>query len=238
MSKSYWQRGVLEKHDDWEWLAHKGGLRCPAKAVLPLVRVEQTKGKPIRARFQADWGTCDTCRFRQNCIRSDDPHYRKDIRIPIPSPHAEPIRATWLSMVNTRRKNNHRSREDTPRRPVRPIWRIKSLSWRPPNLPSTKPLFVVAPPSLLPAELRKISRGVTRRIEVYVTINLPSAQPKLSPVLAYSAAERQRRRLSWEGRLRWNELPEDARVEIRLLGAGVLQHLLAPKTSAGFKKSA
>jgi len=239
-----WER-VLDKHDGWMWLAHKGGLQCPAKALLPLVRVEQVKGQSIRARFQADWGTCDSCEFRRSCTRSDDPHYRKDVRLPIPSPYAESIRAMWLSMASAQRASMSASkrrlrRPGSPRRSSRPIWRIKPLSWQPPDLPSTRPQLAVAPPTLLPAELRKISRGATRRIEAHVLVDLPSAQRKLSPVLAYSAAERQKRRLSWEERLRWNELPEATRVEIRLLGAGAVQHLLAPTTdcASGFAKSA
>ena len=81
---------------------------------------------------------------------------------------------------------------------------------------------------LLPAELRKINRRATRRIEVHVHIGLPPAQPKPSPVLALCPAERQKRRLSWEGRLRWNKLPEGAAVEVQLLGAGAVEKLIRP----------
>jgi hypothetical protein len=101
-------------------------------------------------------------------------------------------------------------------------------------------MLAVAPPTLLPGELRKISRRTTRRMEVHVLVDLPSAQPKQSPVLAYSAAERQKRRLSWDDRLRWNELPEHTDIEIRLFGAEA-RHLLPPPTivsSRQFSKSA
>ena len=30
-------------------------------------------------------GTCGTCRLREACVRSVDPHYRKEVRLPLPS---------------------------------------------------------------------------------------------------------------------------------------------------------
>lgn len=67
-----WAR-VLENHDGWSWVTDEEGLRCPAKALIPLVRIEQIKGRQgIRARFQADCGTCDSCSLRATCITSDD----------------------------------------------------------------------------------------------------------------------------------------------------------------------
>ena len=220
-----WER-VLEKHDGWKWLPEMGGLRCAAKELLPFVRMEKVSGR-IRARFQANGGTCDACELRRTCIQSDDPRYRKDVRLTIPSPHAEPLLAMWLRSAPELRMSKSRSQRQaktgTPRRHHGPIWRIKPLLWQSPGETSGRPVLAVAPPMLLPAELRKTSRRATRRTEVHVSVSPPAAQPKLSPVLAYSAAERQKRRLTWEERLRWNELPNDARVEIRFLGAGAVR---------------
>jgi hypothetical protein len=47
-------------------------------------------------------------------------------------------------------------------------------------------------------------------------------------VLAYTSAERQKRRLSCNERLRWNALPDDAGIYIQLLGAAAVQHRLVP----------
>ena len=223
---------VLQQHGGWKWHPEEGGLRCRAKELLPFVRMEKV-GELIRTRFVATGGTCDTCELRRACIQSDDPRYRKDVRLSIPSPHAEPLLAMWLRSAPELRVPRSRSKQRvesarTRRTHRRPIWRVKPLSWQPPDEPDTQPTFAVAPPMLLPAELRKICRGAARRIEVHVSITPPASRPRLSPVLAYSAAERQNRRLSWDERLRWNALPDDAGVEIRLLGAGATQHLLTP----------
>lgn len=227
---------MLHRHDDWLWQPHEGGLCCPAKAALPLLRIEHTKGTGIRARFRAEWGTCDGCELRQRCIRSDDPNYRKDVRLPLPSPFAESLRAMWLSVVPNPARKRRRPTASSRAKP-RAIWRIKPLLWQPPNPPSVAPELAVTPPVLLPAELRKITRATTRPIEVHVNLDIPPDQPKPSLVLASSAAERQKRRLSWEARLRWNQLPDDARVEIRLLGAGALRSMLASEPAGSLRRS-
>lgn len=211
-----WDR-VLHKHDGWKWSPEKAGLLCPANALLPFILLEKI-GIRIRTKFEATWGTCDVCEFRQKCIQSDDPQYRKIVRLKIPFPYDEPLRAMWLRDRASKSKTRRKSTAEPRRKRLGPIWRIKPLAWlQPDDIPALS-IFAVAPPMLLPAELRKISRETMRRIEPHVSIDPPAALPKLSQVLAYSAAERQKRRLSWEERLRWNELPKDARVEIRLLG--------------------
>ncbi len=218
---------VLKAHKDWSWFADNGSLRCPAKALLPLVRIEQTKGSPIRVRFQANLGTCDSCKSRGDCINSDNPIFRKEVRLPIPAPHAELLRSMWLSLAKPPQPRPPRRNRTKPR----PIRRIKPpLKWQPLKPPLERPKLAVAPPVLLPAELRKISRMSTRCIEAHVLVDLGPVYSRPSPVLAFSSAERQKRRLTWHERICWNELPEETRVEIRLLGAGDLQRLLAATT--------
>jgi len=85
---------------------------------------------------------------------------------------------------------------------------------------------------LLVAELRGLARDTIGPIEVQVDVELPPDRPKPCRVLAPTAAKRQRRRLSWDDRLAWNRLPDDAKVEIRFLGAGLVQGLLAPPRCA------
>jgi hypothetical protein len=225
-----WEQ-VLEKHDGWSWDAAQGALRCPAKAPLPLVRIEQVKNLPIRARFQAEWGGCDRCELRSACFDSNDLHYRKDVRLPIPAPYAEPLREMSLrgqrpTGASTAPKRRASAIGEAPM--PRPIWRIKPLSWQPTSLPPQRPPLEVASPTLLPAELRKITRQAARRIEIHVAVDLPPTRPRLSPVLAPSTARRQQRRLTWTERLSWNKLPEGSGVEIRLLGAAAVKQLLAP----------
>ncbi|OGV74741.1 MAG: hypothetical protein A3K18_15135 [Lentisphaerae bacterium RIFOXYA12_64_32] len=239
---------VLEKHAGWSWFADTGGLQCPAKAVLPLIRVEQVKGHPIRARFQADWGTCGSCELRGICIRSVNPSYRKDMRLPIPPPDDQVLRQTWLRFIQEQRTPRSPPTHPAPVMPqhkkgskvapahTRSVWRLKPLSWRPIELPTELPKFAVAPPILLPAALRKLTKSATRELEVHVAVTSPPAFPKLCPVLAPSVAERQKRRLTWAERLLWNQPAEGTRVEIRLLGAGVLRKVLG--TAAKLAKSA
>jgi hypothetical protein len=226
-----WEQ-LLHRYDDWQWLADKGSLRCPAEALLQLMRVEETKGAGIRARFKADSGTCDDCSRRHRCIGSDDPHYRKDVRLLLPLPSAKKLREMWLQVPKRRRWLARSPEESSTRSRSRPIWRKKPLSWRPPNPSVTAPRFSVMPPALLPAELRRMTRATIRPIEVHVRFELPEIRPPKPLVLAYSAAERQNRRLSWVERLRWNDLPEGSSVQIRLLGAGPAEGMLTHKPNS------
>lgn len=221
-----WDR-VLHKHVGWQWRAPEGGLQCPAKAVLPLLRMERVnshKDRQVRARFQADWGVCDSCKLRTSCFRSDDPCYRKDVRLPMPSSHAEPLYALWLSVAQRSPTRRHAAPPSSA--PGRPIWRLKPLSWEPPGQPIARAELAVSPPTLLPAELRKLTRRLARCVELHVDVKLPPTRPSRSPTLAYSPAERQKRRLTWRERLRWNQMPADARIELRFLGPSAVQQLI------------
>lgn len=223
---------VLQNHEGWTWSAPQVGLQCPARVVLPLVRIEHVKGQRIRARFQAPGGACGPCQFRESCVRSDDPHYRKDVRLPLPASYAESLRALWLSTPEmVRRAPRTRRSPSSPKGPTltqRVTWRVKPLSWEPPQLDAARPPFAVVPPTLLPAELRKITRHTMHRVHVELRLEGLAGGLRPSPVLAASAAERQKRRLSWDARLRWNALPSGASIELRLLGPDSLRLLVSP----------
>ncbi|MCP5069364.1 MAG: hypothetical protein GY946_22595 [bacterium] len=146
---------VLDRHQGWQWDAGNGGLRCPNKAVLPFMRVEKA-GQRIRARFEAEQGVCDRCKLRQACIQSDDPHYRKAVRVKLPAPQAEPLYLKWLaSRAASRIGKNHRRNRQVPdaEKKQRPIWRTKPLSWSPPETPSKRSSLAISPPALLPYPL-------------------------------------------------------------------------------------
>lgn len=213
---------VLRNHEGWRWSAPQGGLQCPAQVVLPLIRIEHVKDKPIRARFQAPAGACGACHLRDACIRSDDPHYRKDVRLPLPASQAESLRALWLNAQSTMRRFQRarrlRSSAEAPPATRQVTWRVKSLAWEPPAVPPARPPFAVAPPFLLPAELRKLTRLTIQRVLVDIHLDQLPGPRRPSPVLATSSADRQKRRLSWEQRLEWNALPASSSFELRLLG--------------------
>jgi hypothetical protein len=227
---------VLRNHEGWRWSAPQGGLQCPARVVLPLIRIEQVKGKPIRARFQAPGGACGACQIREACVRSDDPHYRKDVRLPLPASQADSLRALWLNaQATTRRSQRARALRSSPEatsatRHV--IWRVKPLTWEPPSLPPARPPFAVTPPFLLPAELRKLTRHTVQRVLVDIHLDRLPGPRRPSLVLATSSADRQKRRLSWEQRLEWNALPTGSSIELRLLGPENLALLIRPTADA------
>ncbi len=230
-------KSMLERHGGWDWSGPQGGLHCPAKVVLPLIRIENVKGQKIRARFQALGGACSSCALREDCIRSDDPNYKKDVRLPLPATHAASLRKLWLRLPQSQRRapSQNRSPSEPPSR-GRAIWRLKPLGWEPPQ-PRERSPFAVHPPALLPAELRKLTRTMMQHVDVHVRVDV-AVGPNPCPVLALSGAERQKRRLSWSERLRWNALPEGSSVEIYLRGASEIAELLNCSPPEPLAKSA
>lgn len=228
---------LLEGRPDWKWSTRFSSLKCPADQFIPFQRIEM-RGQTTRTRFVAEPGTCDDCPLRSQCVSSNDPRYRKDIRQPVPDEDAAILHRLWDKVV---------AGEDDAPSPTRPgqsnrkpsakspIWRVKRLSWLPPANEETPPLQVTGP-LLLPAELRKLITRETRSVDVRVRVEVPEVGPLSSPVLARSAADRQHRRLTWTERLLWNALPDDADVELRFDGARRLTELLRPPEPAQVPK--
>jgi hypothetical protein len=73
-----------------------------------------------------------------------------------------------------------------------------------------------------------MTRNTLRRVQVEVRLDRLTSPHHPSPVLAASAAERQKRRLSWDERLRWNALPPSTPIEVRLLGPEIVAVLVKP----------
>lgn len=232
-----WERldweSLLKDRPGWRWDAGQVSLRCPADALVPLTGLDTVRGRGTRMRFIAAWGTCDCCERRQGCINSPDPQYRKIIRQLVPPEQVEQLRELW-SRTKKRTKRGRRfgraSRgEASSVNPhiSRPIWRLKPLSWIPLEKEGdSEPCLTVTPPLLLPAELRKTVRRVVNDLVVRVQISLPPEFSQRPRVVATSSAERQHRRLTWRDRMRWNELPDSARVSVRLDGPSALRTLL------------
>ena len=229
---------MLLRYDGWRWLADSQSLLCPASSLLPLAQIEHVKGQPIRARFIADSGTCDSCELRPACITSDDPLYRKDVRLCIPPRLAAPLREMWL-----------KAREQNPPTPPLPTRsprqqrhasrRIKPLVWFPSSNCAEQTPLVVSPPTLLPAALRKQNRAACRSLEIEIIVDLGPLAERPSPVLASSPAKRQRRRLTWPERLRFNELRPASSVDLRLYGlAEAIVRRLLPSDSSLTQRAA
>ena len=216
---------ILERHSGWRWSGQQGGLHCPGRTVLPLIRIEHMKDGRTRARFQALGGVCGSCDQRDGCVRSKDPLYRKDVRLSLPPAHAVSLREKWLSISLPQRRVSPKGSAAGPPSPNRPIWRLKQLGWEPPAIASERSPLAITPPALLPAELRRATRAAIQSTEAHVRVQLaPSHAPHRA--LAQSAAKRQQRRLSWDERLRWNALPAGSSVELALYGGSQIKELL------------
>lgn len=229
---------ILEGHPGWRWSGQQGGLHCPGRTVLPLARIEHMNDGRTRARFQAPSGACGSCDRRDDCVQSKDPHYRKDVRLSVPTEHAASLREKWLSLSLVRRRVSPNGSAAGPTAPCRPIWRLKQLGWEPPAIATGRSPFAITPPTLLPAQLRRATRSAIQPTEAHVRVQIAPADVP-HPSLAQSAAERQQRRLSWDERLRWNALPAGSSVELALHGGSEIAALLdCPMPAPGLAEAA
>lgn len=91
-------------------------------------------------------------------------------------------------------------------------------TWKnPSDCNNAQSAFSIASPILIPSELRRLFHHRCLEVETYVTVYTPSPATPVR-VFALTPRERQRRRLSWDQRHQWNQLPDDAEITIRFAG--------------------
>jgi hypothetical protein len=213
--------GTLLAHlPGWSWMAEHEALRCANHTLLPLSSVGKKNDK-IHLRFFAPAAACGSCEKRHRCMRSDNPNVGKDIRLAVPDAVAESIHERWLDIPLAQRPRARSRPAHLTRAPIRSPHprasrRTKRLDRSPPPLPATRPELGLAAPTLMPAELRKATRRASQHVEIRVRLSTSNASTQLHPAIAPTAARRQKRRLSWADRLRWNALPDDSSVRIEM----------------------
>jgi predicted neuraminidase len=70
-------------------------------------------------------------------------------------------------------------------------------------------------PLFLPAEARKVAQIALSHLDLFVTCNIPTP-PNKPRLVAASKKEKSKRRKSWSERLRYNDLPNEAQVNLRV----------------------
>jgi len=167
-------------------------VKCPAGKTLRLHSRLNAGNSGVGLIFRGTKGACRQCPLRPNCTESDNPTFRKEIRV----------------MLRSRAKPN------PPRAPGPP-----PPAWRPPpsGTSATQPL---QPPRLVPSELRHLWIDALADLEVRVHVTLPPAAPPLPRWIAPNPARRQHRRRSWQERRAIHGLPDTATVILEFRRTG------------------
>lgn len=178
------------------------GVRQPDQNVVLRYR--------IGSRFH-----CLGCPFRDGCTSSESSAYRKEIEISMPPP-ASPAAiddhdctSDGDEAVDDSKATDVTDDAQLPKvclglRPARPAHY--------PTVGDSK----MREPVLVASAFRNAFRQAARGIMVEVEVSSPPPTCTAVEYLARTAARRQRRRKTWDERLQWNGLPEQATVNINL----------------------
>ena len=224
----------LKARPGWHWDSRRG-LTCTSGQVHQLQSIKIPGLDTTRQlRFLAPNLACLGCTTRSQCTSSQNPLFRKETAITVPSAVAYPIHVMHEAA--------HRRAPPPPPAPIaKPPPRRPRPSKR--ALPTATPLppaprapqwdrvmkqpgpYAVVAPMLLPAKLRQLLRRAHQDLGIHVRVCVPACH-STACYLALTPAERQSRRSTWPERLRWNALPDATDVRISFLGGDEARRLL------------
>jgi hypothetical protein len=220
----------------WKWDPERASIICPNEAILTPRGISTLSDSTWTAlRFEAPKHACNSCSQRKACTRSTNPNLRRRIYVKLPADYDAESLSQNLRLSETARRRTRQSPRRSNLSTLKPQAEIPSLPlqkkspgkpWRPPKQVKYHGLLALTFAALLPAKLRRAFRGACRMIEVHVTVLAPSCRLQSVPFYAYNDGQRQHRRLTWEQRSRWNELPHGTAVTISFYNAGELKSCL------------
>lgn len=201
-------------------------IGCAKGVYLRLSGMRQ-RGDRVIVRFRiGSPKACRGCPFRSQCTSSTSPTYRKEIEISMP-PQAtldegdEPAVMKGKDQAAKGPKHGGDPGEEA----------SPSTAWLGLRLPSPDDLpdpggLDMRQPVLVYSTFRNAFRKAARSLEVEVTKPPPDSSTRDAEYLAMTAARRQRRRKTWDERLQWNGLPEQANVTIDIKAPSTAVRLL------------
>ncbi len=191
---------LLERRKHWSWSTH--GLLCPAGKTTPLKRVVPSR-KGYALLFRARVGECMSCPRRAQCMKSSKPSHRKEMQVAVGPKEGEKL--SWLKALSL----PSTWREPETSQPV------EVAGFQLPRDIKSGP-YEISGPHIIPSTLRHHFRKQCRRLVVLVELSILPTK-KTPECFAATNGERQRRRLTWQQRIAWNQLPSDAKVRITFL---------------------
>lgn len=222
----------------WQWDGRRAELRCPQGVGLtPRYLGTLRNGTWNGLRFAPPASACRPCPRRPQCHRTEDPTHQLRVMVPLaPGVDTQELREALAATATIRRRMGQQARRSptassdpkphAPERRRRPPHH--GYLWNAPSPATAWGLLAMTFAVLLPAVLRHTFRRACRTVEVHAVVSRPAPPLRRTRCYAYSDAERQHRRKSWQEKSRWNALPKGASIRLRLVDAGALQPLLAP----------
>ncbi len=230
-SKTWWQtvaQKVEERIEGLEGFTYdsvRRRIRCTKGVYLELSGVRRRNQKVVLRYRIGSTSHCQGCPFRDGCTSSESATYRNEIEITMPPP-ASPAQADERDFA----PDDDESVDDTKAPDITddtqpPTACLGMSPPRPAHYPTAGNLKM-RQPVLVASALRNAFRKAARGIEVVVEVTQPPPTATDVEYLALTAARRQRRRKTWDERLQWNGLSEQATVDIKLKAPPRVMRLL------------
>jgi len=198
----------LAQRPGWRWDATAGELHCEEGRVLTLTSVRPAENAEGRTSIilRRPQGGCEDCSSRPRCLRSERALANKHAEFSIPSPIADGLRQRLELVRGTR----HRPRT------------IESIRGKPGRSAITGALF-------LPAVARHTFTDAFRGATLRVHVEMPPPHEQRPRLVAVDAADRQRRRKTWEQNVDRYRAPAGTEVRVEVAGAATLRQMLGDR---------
>ena len=203
----------LRYRENWSWNSTVGTVQCPGGHLLQLKSIIDRASGEKTYRFRASGSMCKSCAPCAGCSAPRPKGYRREVDVQLTGEEAA--------------KAPRSPKIQPPRAPAR-----TPAIWTPPGPTPQPSVTPPRPPQLLLSEIRHFLPGLCLVAQVEIHIEPGYVAPKPSRFLALSPGVRQRRRKTWPQRRRWNALPDDAVVRIRINAPSQLAALLTPTPNA------
>lgn len=202
---------MLAARTGWRWDSAAGDLRCTDGRPLTLTTVRPGEHAPGRTNIilRRPTAGCEDCVPRSTCLNSPTPTAAKHAEYSIPSETANKLRGR-LALVRAPNADNTL---------------IEPIDTRPGPHSVADALF-------LPARARQTFAAVFRGATLHIEVTLPEREHTQPKLVAVDAADRQRRRKTWEQNVDRHALPDETVIRMDVAGEPALRALLGERRSA------
>ena len=212
----------LSRLDGWTW-DETMGILCPNHAPLRPHEILVGEDGSIFMRWRSRAASCRECPIRAQCTESKSPIFRREVCFTLEKSETQNVIEYLARIESVQADKPEPAQESAPDIP----------HWRPTVDENNPGKLCVSAPMLIPSELRQKFRAECAETQVEVRLTEEQKHQKKTYVfLATTPEERQQRRKTWTWRMKHNELPANAHVEVVLHGGAKLAELLNRKTEA------
>ena len=212
-----------DRQPEFDYDPDQRAIRCATGKHLKLSGYRQYADATVTLRFRISTSShCRGCPFRSQCTRSTSPDYRKTLEVTVCCPEQ------FESAPETERDDSHDdatdtgscSMDDCPEKTPgsgADDGENNALIYahvQPVDSDVTPPgRWQMRTPMLKTSALRTLFKDVARALRITIKVTPPPDKPRKCAYLADDPGDRQHRRHTWEWRMNWNRLSEQAEVD-------------------------